>query len=183
MSTWTAVYRLFDASDVLLYVGVANRPEERWRSHAIEKQWWDQVARKMVEWYPSRDEALTAEDAAILAESPRFNIMYTGADGRRHMKRDAPTAAWASGMPHWETRHGHSVPKVSAAHRDDGVMPMRLIRVEPELWHEYGLAVEALGTDRSKDLRAHMQRQVRAWKREQAKAAAPDALTGPASTR
>jgi hypothetical protein len=41
----------------------------------------------------------------------------------------------------------------------------KAIRVEPELWREYGLAIEALGTDRSKDLRAHMLRRVRAWKR------------------
>ena len=44
------------------------------------------------------------------------------------------------------------------------------IRVEPELWREYGLAVEALGTDRSKDLRAHMLSRVRAWKRAQKQA-------------
>lgn len=39
------------------------------------------------------------------------------------------------------------------------------IRVDPELWREYGLACEALGTDRSKDIRALMIRRVRAWKK------------------
>ena len=40
------------------------------------------------------------------------------------------------------------------------------IRVEPELWREYGLACEASDTNRSADLRDHMQRRVRAWKRK-----------------
>jgi hypothetical protein len=46
----------------------------------------------------------------------------------------------------------------------------KAIRVEPELWREYGLAIEALGTDRSKDLRARMLRRVRVWKRAQKRA-------------
>jgi hypothetical protein len=41
------------------------------------------------------------------------------------------------------------------------------IRVDPELWREYGLACEALGTDRSKDIRALMLRRVKAWRKEQ----------------
>ncbi len=40
------------------------------------------------------------------------------------------------------------------------------IRVEPELWREYGLACQESGTNRSADLRTHMQRRVRAWKRK-----------------
>jgi hypothetical protein len=39
------------------------------------------------------------------------------------------------------------------------------IRVEPELWREYGLACQADGTNRSADLRAHMLQKIRAWKR------------------
>lgn len=42
------------------------------------------------------------------------------------------------------------------------------IRVEPELWREYGSACEALDTNRSADLRAHMLRRVRAWRKAQA---------------
>lgn len=42
------------------------------------------------------------------------------------------------------------------------------IRVEPDLWREYGAACEALGTNRSADLRAHMLRRVRAWRKARA---------------
>lgn len=41
------------------------------------------------------------------------------------------------------------------------------IRVEPDLWREYGEACQAEGTNRSADLRAHMLRKVRKWKRQQ----------------
>ena len=44
------------------------------------------------------------------------------------------------------------------------------IRVEPELWREYGAACDELGTDRSKDIRAHMLRRVRAWRKARADA-------------
>ena len=47
------------------------------------------------------------------------------------------------------------------------------IRVDPDLWRDYGHACEALGTDRSKDIRALMERRVRTWKRAQNRAAAP----------
>jgi len=48
------------------------------------------------------------------------------------------------------------------------------IRVDPELWRDYGLACAALGTDRSKDIRALMERRVKAWKTAQKKAAGQD---------
>lgn len=43
--------------------------------------------------------------------------------------------------------------------------PNRVIRVDDELWADYGRACEAEGTIRSEDLRAHMLKKVRAWKR------------------
>lgn len=43
--------------------------------------------------------------------------------------------------------------------------PNRVIRVEDDLWEAYGVAVAAKGLKRSDDLRAHMQRTVRAFRR------------------
>jgi hypothetical protein len=43
--------------------------------------------------------------------------------------------------------------------------PNRVIRVDDDLWREYGAACEAEGGTRSDDLRAHMLRKVKAWKR------------------
>ena len=46
--------------------------------------------------------------------------------------------------------------------------PNRVIRVDEELWRDYAAACEAEGTTKSDDLRAHMLRKVKAWKRRQA---------------
>lgn len=43
------------------------------------------------------------------------------------------------------------------------------IRVPDELWDEFGKVCEDEGTNRAADLRAHMERRVRRWKRLQAR--------------
>jgi hypothetical protein len=57
----------------------------------------------------------------------------------------------------------------------DTHMTNRVFRSEDDLWEDYEKACAAEGVSRSDDLRAHLRRKVRAWKRRQAKAAAPDA--------
>jgi hypothetical protein len=42
-----------------------------------------------------------------------------------------------------------------------------VIRVDHDLWRDYGAACEADGSTRSDDLRAYMLRKVKAWKRRQ----------------
>lgn len=66
----TALYRLYDANDVLLYLGISFLPKARWERHRNEKHWFHQVARKEVEWYPTRAEALEAEEKATVLEKP-----------------------------------------------------------------------------------------------------------------
>lgn len=68
----TALYRFFNADEELLYVGVADDPEERWKAHRT-RTWWPQVVRKSVEWFPCRSDALTAELIAIRTEGPIHN--------------------------------------------------------------------------------------------------------------
>lgn len=69
----TALYRLYDTDDRLLYVGITNDPKKRWTHHASMKPWWPDVARHAVEWYDSRPEAEVAEFAAIRSEAPIHN--------------------------------------------------------------------------------------------------------------
>jgi hypothetical protein len=45
--------------------------------------------------------------------------------------------------------------------------PNRVIRVDVDLWRDYGAACETDGVTRSDDLRAYMLRKVKAWKRRQ----------------
>jgi predicted GIY-YIG superfamily endonuclease len=72
-SVMTAVYRLYDAAGQLLYVGVAEDFDMRFRQHSYNKTWWSEVARKDVTWYPDRLSALTEEARAIEVESPVHN--------------------------------------------------------------------------------------------------------------
>jgi hypothetical protein len=43
--------------------------------------------------------------------------------------------------------------------------PNRALRVDDDLWRDYGEACKAEGVSMSDDLRAHMTRKVKAWKR------------------
>lgn len=67
------VYRLYDADGLLLYVGISSDLADRFGTHAGNKWWWPDVARRTAEGYSTREEALTAEDEAIRTEAPLFN--------------------------------------------------------------------------------------------------------------
>lgn len=70
-----AVYRHFDASGDLLYIGQSNspstRPEQLCRGGA---DWAYTVSTITVEWFPDRQRAMAAEALAIKNEAPRHNI-------------------------------------------------------------------------------------------------------------
>lgn len=74
----TALYRLFDSSGTLLYVGVSVSPEQRWLHHAEHKSWWPKVTRIEFAWHPTRAEALRREADAIRTEKPRYNVQHNG---------------------------------------------------------------------------------------------------------
>lgn len=68
-----AVYRCYDSSGSLLYVGATFSLTGRISQHTKRTAWWPEVEWVDVEWYPARWEALDVERAAILAEDPRYN--------------------------------------------------------------------------------------------------------------
>lgn len=69
----TAVYRLFDAEDVLLYVGMTHDLYMRFNSHRAQKLWWPYTGYATVEWFANRAGARRHEAMAIVEEQPRFN--------------------------------------------------------------------------------------------------------------
>lgn len=69
----TCLYRFHDDAGRLLYVGISKDPNVRERQHAASQRWYPLVAEREDEWYPNRRDALRAEAAAILNESPLFN--------------------------------------------------------------------------------------------------------------
>lgn len=70
----TALYRLYDADEDLLYIGISETPEKRWVSHADTKSWWPQVAATSVEWFETRELAQAAEAKAIATERTPYNV-------------------------------------------------------------------------------------------------------------
>lgn len=68
------LYRFFNANDELLYVGVTMNPPQRFRTHALLKEWWDEVDRIDLERHETRADVLAAEEAAIRTERPLHNV-------------------------------------------------------------------------------------------------------------
>jgi prevent-host-death family protein len=73
----TALYRLYDEADVLLYIGISHQPDARFEQHSKKKEWWPQVARREIQWFDDRPSAATAEAAAIRSEDPEHNGTYS----------------------------------------------------------------------------------------------------------
>jgi predicted GIY-YIG superfamily endonuclease len=73
--TETVLYRLHDADDSLLYVGISSRLGRRLDEHAEVKPWWPQVASVTLERFPDRVSATVAEGAAIRSERPEHNVV------------------------------------------------------------------------------------------------------------
>lgn len=71
-----ALYRFYDSTGQLLYVGITLDPGSRWKAHSKEKPWWHDVAQVTVETHDGRAAVLEAERAAILAEKPVHNVVH-----------------------------------------------------------------------------------------------------------
>ena len=69
----TALYRFYDNTGQLLYVGITSDPESRWRTHETVQFWWTDVARKELVWFPTRAKARAAETRAIRREKPLYD--------------------------------------------------------------------------------------------------------------
>jgi predicted GIY-YIG superfamily endonuclease len=71
-----ALYRFYDRTDVLLYVGITMNLPTRMFKHKGTKPWWTSIADIQVEHFATRGEALTAERKAIREERPLYNEQH-----------------------------------------------------------------------------------------------------------
>ena len=76
MSEQNFLYRFFNATGQLLYVGITMNPPQRFKAHQSEKDWWTEVSGITVESYASRSELAAAERRAIHVERPAYNVIY-----------------------------------------------------------------------------------------------------------
>lgn len=73
----TSLYRHWDDSGNLLYVGISIHPFIRLDQHRVSSHWFSSVVRVDIERFSCRDEAQKAERIAIASENPLHNIVYS----------------------------------------------------------------------------------------------------------
>lgn len=71
-----ALYRHFDASGALLYVGASLAPITRQIGHRTASHWSSRISRIDLEWFDDADRAFAAEKSAIQSECPEFNCKH-----------------------------------------------------------------------------------------------------------
>jgi hypothetical protein len=71
-----SVYRYYDRSGVLIYVGVTSRGIARNREHNRSRPWWSYVTRQEVDHLPDRPAALARERELIERYWPPFNTQH-----------------------------------------------------------------------------------------------------------
>lgn len=71
------LYRAYDATNELLYVGITGNVTLRIGQHAATKSWWHDVAKIDVDTFPDRASAMEEEAALIRTEQPRYNVMHS----------------------------------------------------------------------------------------------------------
>jgi len=76
----TALYRHWDASGKLLYLGISHDPAARSEQHRRRSPWFKFVSETSVAWFETRDQAASAERAAIRSEAPVFNHTHNKAN-------------------------------------------------------------------------------------------------------
>lgn len=119
------LYRMYDAKDGLLYIGITTNLEDRMADHRGFKGWWREVSTIKLEHFPTRSSAEDAERLAIETEVPRWNVRH----GVSPAERLAPTSSAVGKMRH------------------------RNFRIEDELWIEATRIAELRGERLSQVLR------------------------------
>lgn len=113
----TVLYRLYGADETLLYIGITDCPERRFKQHRDTKAWWPEVSQKTTEWHPTRRRALAEEAAAIEAETPVHNIQYNPAAPVPVSPHQPPT-----GMPQDRVDALREVASTFPAHIGDAIL-------------------------------------------------------------
>jgi hypothetical protein len=74
------LYRFFDGSGRLLYVGISDTWYQRFHDHERKSGWFSKVAYSTFEWHTSRESVQAAELMAKRTENPDFNNAHKPAD-------------------------------------------------------------------------------------------------------
>lgn len=77
MAEVNALYRIFDADDGLLYIGITNNPMGRMMGHLRSQRWARRISYITFEHFNNRAELEAAERKAIIAEGSEFNVTHS----------------------------------------------------------------------------------------------------------
>lgn len=108
----TALYRLFNGTDQLLYVGISRNPIQRWGAHVDQHAWWASVVTYELEWFPTRAAAAAAEKTAIKSEAPMHNAHNTPRQGAL-ISAGIAANAWLDGQSPWMRENRPASPDVT----------------------------------------------------------------------
>ena len=75
-----ALYRFFDRTDVLLYVGITANLPTRMKNHSKGKPWWTQIHNITIEHFDTRQDALDAERCTTTSTTRWFRCRTRRAD-------------------------------------------------------------------------------------------------------
>lgn len=129
------VYRAFDATGRLLYVGCTADVEARLRAHTDGSPWFLFHADVTLEHFDSYDDALEAEAFAILTEHPRWNMKGRSPehpDGQTNSTCGAPWLAYELDV--WRRhRKAETERKRLAAATRQNAMTRRTLAVEVDM--------------------------------------------------
>ena len=76
MSVLYALYRYFDATGRLLYIGISGDLAMRDTSHISRSRWMQLTASSTVERFGTLEAVKAAEQEAVESERPLFNVQY-----------------------------------------------------------------------------------------------------------
>jgi predicted GIY-YIG superfamily endonuclease len=130
----TALYRLLGDEDALVYVGIAKAFGKRWQQHAHSQPWWNEVRRQTIDWYPDRDSAKAAEEAAIKAEHPKHNKQHNLGDSPRRPIQRSP---WLQGN---DRLLGEAVRGLRMERGMSQAIVARLMHAQGWPWHQTTVA-------------------------------------------
>jgi len=69
-----AVYRIYNAKENMIYVGVTNDVLMRIAQHRRDKHWRDEITVVHLDWCETRSEALAIENMLIESFKPIYNL-------------------------------------------------------------------------------------------------------------
>jgi predicted GIY-YIG superfamily endonuclease len=135
----TSLYRHFNKSGDLLYVGITAKLPTRLTAHQYRSEWFFDVEYVTIEWFDDKASAKIAEGRAIRKEKPKFNIL--------------------NGAPEPRTKKQKRV--------EDNKTVFMKVRVTKQEQAEWRDICRALGQDFSAVVRDTMKRRAASIKRKQ----------------